>query len=156
MAEDSLIHLFFSCSFARIAWRTFFWPLDSLAWSSLSLSSWVKGIISPQATFGIPHSDVHLFQIYTSVLCDILRFSNNKAIHEGIIQDITKLAVSIKKFSLAHVAAWSSILAKEVQAWIPPQEGHHKINFDTAIKDSFSVQAAVCRDHKGSIIKAIS
>jgi hypothetical protein len=27
MAEDSLLHLFFNCSFARIAWRSSFWPL---------------------------------------------------------------------------------------------------------------------------------
>jgi hypothetical protein len=146
--------LFFSCSFARIAWRSSFWPLDSLAWSSISLSGWVKGIISPHTAFGIPHTDVHLFQIYATVLCDLLWFSRNKAIHEGIILDITKLAVSIKKSSLAHAAAWSSIPAKKDQAWIPPQEGHFKINFDTAIRDQFSVQAAVCRDSNGSILES--
>jgi hypothetical protein len=54
MEEDSLLHLFFRCSFARITWRSSFWPLDSQAWSSLSLSSWVQGIISPHAIFGIP------------------------------------------------------------------------------------------------------
>jgi hypothetical protein len=105
MEEDSLLHLFLRCSFARIAWRTSFWPLDSLAWSSLSLSSWVKGIISPHSAFGIPLSNVHLFQIYSSVLYDMLWFSRNKAIHDGIIADISRLSLSIKKSSLAHVAA---------------------------------------------------
>jgi hypothetical protein len=156
MAEDSLIHLFFSCSFARIAWRSSFWPLDSLAWSSISLSGWVKGIISPNTAFGIPQSDVHLFQIYASILCDQLWFSRNKAIHGGIIPDITKLAVVIKKSALAHAAAWSSISAKIDLAWIPPPVGHFKINFDTAIRDQFSIQAAVCRDSLGSILKVIS
>jgi hypothetical protein len=156
MEEDSLLHLFFRCNFARIAWRSSFWPLDSLAWSSLSLSSWVKGIISPNSAFGIPHSDVHLFQIYSAVLCDLLWFSRNKAIHDGIIPDISKLAIAIKKTSLAHAAAWLSVFAKDVQVWIPPQEGSFKINFDTAIRDLFSAQAAVCRDHTGSIIKVVS
>ena len=156
MAEDSLIHLLFSYSFVGIAWGTSFWPLDSLAWSSISLSSWVKGIITPHTAFGIPNSDVHLFQIYASVLCDMLWFSRNKAIHEGIIPDISKLAASIKKSSLAHVAAWSNFSIKEVQAWIPPQAGHFKINFDTAVRDHFSVQAIVCQDSNGSILKAIS
>jgi hypothetical protein len=40
--------------------------------------------------------------------------------------------------------------------WIPPQAGHFKINFDIAIRDHFSVQAVVCRDCNGSILKAIS
>jgi hypothetical protein len=80
MEEDSLLHLFFRCSFARIAWRSSFWPLDSLAWSSLSISSWVKGILSPHAVFGIPQDECHLFQIYSSVLCDLLWFNRNKAI----------------------------------------------------------------------------
>jgi hypothetical protein len=61
--EDSLSHLFFSCFFARISWRLSLWPLDSLKWSSLSLSDWIKGIIAPHIAFGIPPADSHLFQI---------------------------------------------------------------------------------------------
>jgi hypothetical protein len=53
-------------------------------------------------------------------------------------------------------AAWSSISVKKDQAWIPPQAGHFKINFDTVIRDQFSIQATVCRDSNGSILKAIS
>ena len=140
MQEDSLLHLFFRCSFARITWRTSYWPLDSLAWSSPSLSSWVKGIISPYIAFGIPQSNAHLFQIFAYILCDMLWFSKNKAIHEGIILDISKLALSIKKSSLAHAAAWSTILDKEVQVWTPPQEGFLKINFDVALETIFQLK----------------
>jgi hypothetical protein len=154
MAEDSLPHLFFNCSIARIVWRSSFWPLDSLAWSALTLSSWVKGIISPHFELGIPLVDEHLFQIYASVFCDLLWFTKNKVIHEGIPPDIAKLASSIKKSSLAHTAAWGSSTVKDPQVWIPPQAGHFKINFDTAIRDQFSVQAAVCRDSNGTILKA--
>jgi hypothetical protein len=35
-------------------------------------------------------------------------------------------------------------------------EGTLKINFDTPIKDHSSAQAAACKYHKGSIIKAVS
>jgi hypothetical protein len=69
---------------------------------------------------------------------------------------IAKLATSIKKTSLAHATTWCSSSVKEVQVWIPPQAGHFKINFNTAIRDQFSVQAVVCRDSNGSILKAIS
>jgi hypothetical protein len=156
MEEDFLIHLFFRCSFARIAWRTSYWPIDSLAWSSLSLSNWVKGIISPHIAFGIPQFDVHLFKIFAFVPCDMLWFSRNKAIHKGIIPNMYKLALSIKKSFLAHATAWSTIPDKEVQVWTPPLEGFLKINFDAVIRDQFLAQAIVCRDHKGTIIKAVS
>jgi hypothetical protein len=90
--EDSLPHLFFKCCFAKIAWRSSFWPLDSLAWASLTLPNWIKGITTPHASFGIPKFESHLFQIYAAVLCDLLWFSRDKAHHEGIISDISILA----------------------------------------------------------------
>jgi hypothetical protein len=83
------------------------------------------------------------------VLCDRLWFCRNKAIHEGTIPDISQLALSIKKTASAHAAAWGSVAVTEEQAWNPPLEGHYKLNFDTAIRDHFSAQAAVCRDHTG-------
>jgi hypothetical protein len=94
--EDSLSHLFFRCIFARVAWRSSFWPLDSLAWSLLSLPDWIIGIIHPFSSLGIPLADTHLFQIFAAVLCDLLWFSRNKAIHEGVILDINALAKSIR------------------------------------------------------------
>jgi hypothetical protein len=90
------------------------------------------------------------------VLCDILWFSRNKALHDGIIPNISLLASSIKKTSLAHFAAWSSKASNIVEVWSPPAKGSFKINFDTAIRGNFAAQAAICRDSNGKIIKAIS
>jgi hypothetical protein len=106
--EDSISHLFFRCIFARVAWRNSFWPLNSLAWSSLSLPDWIKGIINPFSSLGIPLEDSHLFQIFAPVLCDLLWFSRNKAYHEGVISDINSLANSIRKTTLQHATAWHS------------------------------------------------
>jgi hypothetical protein len=66
------------------------------------------------------------------------------------------LAASIKKTAIAHHAAWSLKTSKVVEVWTPPVKDSFKINFDTAILDTFSAQATVCRDSKGTIIKAIS
>jgi hypothetical protein len=153
---DSLHHLFFRCIFARVAWRQSFWPLDSQSWSSLSLPNWIKGIILPHLTFGIPKTETHLFQIFATVLCDLLWYSRNKAVHEGIIPNILQLADTIKKIALAHSAAWKPTPVPIAESWSPPAIGSFKINFDTAIRDNFSAQAAVCRDHNGSIISACS
>ena len=34
--------------------------------------------------------------------------------------------------------------------------GHYKLNFDTAIRDHFLVQAVVCKYHTGAIVKAVT
>jgi hypothetical protein len=119
--EDSLPYIFLRCIFARVAWRNSFWPLDSLTWSSLSLPNWIKGIINPFPSLGIPLADSHMFQIFATVLCDLLWFSKNKTFHEGVIPEINVLANSIIKTSLQHAAAWKSPspLAKELWSLVP-------------------------------------
>jgi hypothetical protein len=154
--EESFSHLFFTCIFARVAWRSSFWPLDSSAWFSIPPSNWIKGLIHPHSFFGIPPADCHLFQIFAAVLCDLIWFARNKAVHEGSIPDISSLARLIRKTTLAHAAAWHSTSPTVKEIWSPPSAGSFKINFDTAIRENFSVQAAVCRDSKGKIVKAIS
>jgi hypothetical protein len=106
--EDSLNHLFFRCVFARIAWRSSHWPLDSLKWSSLNLPNWIKGILSPHQSFGIPPDNTHLFQIYATVLCDMLWLSRNKAIRKGVLPDVSKFVEDVKRISLDHQVVWNS------------------------------------------------
>jgi hypothetical protein len=77
-------------------------------------------------------------------------------VHEGLIPDINVLVKSVRRTTLDRAIAWkySSLMTKEF--WSPPPAGSFKINFNTAIRKQFLVQAAVCRDSKGHIIKAIS
>ena len=62
LANDSLQHLFFECIFARVVWRHSFWPLDSTKFNFSSMVDWIKLIISPTNTLGIPLEDCHRFQ----------------------------------------------------------------------------------------------
>jgi hypothetical protein len=51
-----------------------------------------------------------------------------------------------------HLEAWNS---KALPAlWLPPAKGWVKLNFDVAVKDSFSVAAAVVSDENGDILNA--
>jgi hypothetical protein len=151
--DDSLSHLFFSSFFARISWRLSHWPLDSLKWSSLSLSDWIKGILTPHNSFGI--ADSHLF-IFVVVLCDLLWFSRNQAVHKWVLLDVLKLAANIKRVSLEHYEAWSSKLHPVKEIWSKPPPDLFKVNFDAAIQEDFSIQAAVCWNSNGLIIKILS
>jgi hypothetical protein len=75
-----------------------------MKWSSLSLPSWIKGILSPHQTFGICLVDSHLFQIYPIVLCDTLWFSKNQSIHNGVFSDASNFVENIRRISLEHYA----------------------------------------------------
>jgi hypothetical protein len=97
-----------------------------------------------------------LFQIFSTVLCDLLWFSRNQAIHKGVIHDALKLAPNIKRVSREHYAAWSSKKKPVKEIWSKPPSGFCKVNFDIAIRDEFSTQAAVCRDSNGVILKILS
>jgi hypothetical protein len=97
-----------------------------------------------------------LFQIFSTILCDLLWFNRNKVFHGGSIPNITKLAESIKKNASAHFAAWKSPHELESASWVPPSKCAFKVNFDTAIREHFSAQVVVCWDHSGRILKASS
>jgi hypothetical protein len=115
----------------------------------------VLHILFPNQTFGIPLANIHLFQIYAAILCDMLWFSRNKAIHKGVLPDASKFAEDINRISLDHHAAWKTKAQPMRELWSPPQAGNFKVNFNTAIRDLFSVQAAVCRDSTGAIVKVL-
>jgi hypothetical protein len=154
--EDSLSHLFFRCFFVRISWRLSPWTLDSLKWSALSLADWIKGILTPSSSFGINYVDSHFFQVFAAVLCDMLWFYRNQAVHKGVIPAVSTIAANIKRVALEHFTAWSSKTHPAKEVWSKPPQGFYKINFDTAIQENFSTQAAICRNSKGEIIKAIT
>jgi len=64
------------------------------------------------------------------------------------------LSRQINKVSLEHSIAWQHLSdLSVVEKWTPPPSSTFKINFDTAIRDTFSAQAAVCRDDHGQINK---
>jgi hypothetical protein len=86
----------------------------------------------------------------------MLWFHRNKAFHDGTSFDACTVAKLITKKYYQHCDAWSHKLAPIPEKWIRPPLNWFKINFDTAIRDSFSSQAAICRNHSGQLIKIAS
>lgn len=150
--SDSHRHLFFHCHFARVAWLLLSWPLDSTTLDSLNLCDWIRVILYPEPILHIPCSELHCFQVFATVTCDLLWFHRNKAFQF----DAHILAKLIINNYHQHCDAWSNKLDPTPEKWIRPPPNWYKINFDTAIHDSFSCQAAICRDHEGKVIKMTS
>jgi len=156
IGDDSLHHLFFNCIIARFVWRNSFWPLDSSAFNFSTMAHWVQQIISLGTSLHIPPTDHHKFQIFTAVACDLLWFYRIKSHHEGISIDVCLISQHINRVTMEHFNAWHPSLPIVMEKWQPPPHPWVKINFDTAIRGSFSVQAAVCRNSQGKIIHMAS
>jgi hypothetical protein len=109
-----------------------------------------------RSSFGIPLRDQHKFQIFAAVACDILWFYRNKAYHDGLSYDAISVSRHINKITLEHYQAWHPSSSTLEETWTLPPTNWVKIKFDTTIRDSFSAQAAICRDDKGHILQAIS
>jgi hypothetical protein len=152
VADDSLSHMFFECFYARIVWRLSFWPLDSTAFHFNSMEAWIATIIAPEHSLGIPLRDQHKFQIFAAVACDILWLYRNKALHENLTFDARSVSTHINKIALEHFQAWCSSSPVLLKGWVTPPPKWVKINFDTAIRDSFSAQAVICRDSQGQVL----
>jgi hypothetical protein len=151
---DSLYHIFFTCPIARIVWRQSFWCLDSIALPIADMIDWIH-IILNLGTIGILDSDIHLFQIFAALACDSIWFARNKAFHDNIVPNALVLSATINRTALEHHSTWTSKRSSPAP-WLKPCAPFYKINYDTAIKDSFSAQAAVSRDFSGSIIRCSS
>jgi len=150
---DSIRHLFFHCHFARVVWRLSPWPLDSTTLDSPNLCDWVRVILHPDALLHIPFLERHRFQVFAAVACDLLWFHRNKAFHDGLTFEARTIATLICTSYHQHCDAWSDKLFPKPEKWNRPPLNWYKINFDTAIRDSFSCQTAICRDHDGKLIK---
>jgi hypothetical protein len=120
VADDSLQHLLFNCIFARVVWRHSFWPLDSIAFHFSSMLDWIKLILCPSSSLGIPQEDCHKFQIFAFVACDILWFYRNKAFHDRTTFDARNISAHVNKISLEYFQAWHSAFAKPMEKWISP------------------------------------
>jgi hypothetical protein len=149
LSFSPLFQMLFCYSFLEI----FPWPLDSLKWASLNLSDWIKDILNPHNFFGIPFADSHLFQIFATMLRDMLWFSRNQAIHKGVLPEVL---ANIKCVFSEHFPTWSLKLHPKNEIWFKPPQDCCKVNFHAAFRETFSTQAAVCKNHKGEIIKTLT
>ena len=55
--------LFLECPFANIIWRSQKWPLDTSVFTDITISSWIRILLRPNALLGIPFNEVSEFQL---------------------------------------------------------------------------------------------
>jgi hypothetical protein len=95
---------------------------------------WIHLILDPEKFLNISNKEIHLFQVFVFVACDLLSLSRNKAQHESTIPEAISLAKTVGKIFLEHHSTWrSKTLPPPVERWTPPPSNAFTINFDTFI-----------------------
>jgi hypothetical protein len=98
---------------------------------------WTNVILSPGLSLAIPPAKHHKFQIFAYVACDLLWFYRNKAYHDGKIVNARFISSHINKINLEHFHAWHSRASFLEEPWTAPSDDWFKINFYTAIRETF-------------------
>jgi hypothetical protein len=65
-----------------------------------------------------------------------------------VLPDVLNLAANIKKVSMEHYAAWSSIKKPVKEIWSKPPQDFFNVNFDAAIREDFSTQSSCLQELK--------
>jgi hypothetical protein len=127
-----------------------FLAIDILALHIVDMTNWFSIILNP-TRIDIPLEDSHKFQIFAVVACDHIWFLRNRAHHEDLVPNALAIFAHINKLVLEHSLARKTSLPRSTEVWRKPSSSYIKINYDTAIRDSFSAQAAVIQDSSGTI-----
>jgi hypothetical protein len=142
------------CDLARILWRSSPWPLNPAGFALRPISDWILAIVFPSVWLSIPTRDSKRFQIFASLILDVIWMARNKLVHEAIQSDPVMAINQVTVLLDFHLSAWQATALPSL--WSLPPPGSFKANFDVAVRGNFSVAAAVITDSKGQIITAAS
>jgi hypothetical protein len=104
----NLSFIFLACPFAKILWISRKWPLDTATFCNLSISSWIRILLRPNALLGIPCNDVFEFQLTAAIVIDQIWFTRNWLTHKNVILDRAKDLKTITNVSRNHLLAWKT------------------------------------------------
>jgi hypothetical protein len=99
-------------------------------------------LLRPNALLGIPFNEVFEFQLTAVIVLDQIWFARNQLIQNNMVLVISNTLKTNANVVRTHLTAWKSS-PFGLSIWQPPPPGSLKINFDVAVKNSFSVLAAV-------------
>lgn len=138
-----------------MAWFQFPWMLNLSGMPSCSIGEWIQLILHADSTLHLPFEDFQPFILFFAILLDSLQFSKNQFVHHGIQAEPPMVIDKIRALYFKHSLAWNEVLRPTPPTlWRPPPDNVWKINFDVAVRNSYSFVAAVCRNIEGTILFA--
>ncbi|KAF4367084.1 hypothetical protein F8388_006392 [Cannabis sativa] len=160
-AEDSLLHLFFHCPFARACWFSSHYCLHSdqvLLNSSADIVSW---ILHPPSGVVPIRLDAVRFTQFAALLCYSLWETRNRAFHDGSLPRpmdvLAKIVKLVEEFRQALVINSESVLEDfgECRA-IPHEPRDFNFYVDAAVRGNEAYLAVVVFDRTGGFVDALS
>ncbi|GLT69355.1 hypothetical protein SLA2020_415130 [Shorea laevis] len=100
--SESIQHIFLDCILAKAVWRTSRWSLNSSSFAVLSIDSWIKAILHPNAVFGIPIVEVEYFQLLVMIALDAIWCARNNRIHNNVVPNFQSLLVQVQSSIAIH------------------------------------------------------
>ncbi|KAF5469211.1 hypothetical protein F2P56_013300, partial [Juglans regia] len=150
MENESLDHLFLNCIYSRVLWRNAPWPLDITCFAQAGIRNWINIILNPSDKLQISVSEVHNFQLFSTLAMDTLWFIRNQTIHNVANHTIHYFITKTMELYKEHAKAWEMKSTETHHNWRPPEsEDTFSITFDVAVRNNSSTSLAVCRNHQG-------
>uniref|UniRef100_A0A2N9ISW0 Reverse transcriptase zinc-binding domain-containing protein n=1 Tax=Fagus sylvatica TaxID=28930 RepID=A0A2N9ISW0_FAGSY len=160
MEEESIDHLFFKCSIARVIWFGTSWGIHSNLLSITSSKDIIKLICEPHIPIGQSHAASSLSiqtSIHFAVTLDHIWSLRNQVIHQNHKINLLTTIKSLESKIVEHIHSLEVTdleTEKPIVCWKAPTPGTIKFNVDAAICDNKAVIAAVARDSNGCLLKA--
>lgn len=153
---ESLHHLLLFCPYSRSVWNESPWQLNIVAFGTGSVEDWIRSILHPHQSIGIPMEDQHLFQFFAANAIDLVWAARNQIAHGGKRLTMGETARRVRLLSWEHWHAWrKKIQPSLVHVWQPPPNAKLKINVEVAVRDCFAIIAAIARDFQGTVLGAV-
>ncbi|KAF5477688.1 hypothetical protein F2P56_004305, partial [Juglans regia] len=151
MENENLDHLFLNCIFSRFLWRNAPWPLDITCFTQAGIRNWVNIILNPSDKLQISASEVHNFQLFSTLAMDTLWFIRNQTTHNIANHTIHYFITKTQELYREHAKAWEMEPIESQHSWRPPEsEDTFSITFDVAVRNNSSTSLAVCRNNQGT------
>lgn len=156
LGEESAKHLFMECKIIEILWLSSPWSLHISAFQHLSIKEWIFLFLTNDTSLNLLKDQAHQFCVFAVVIMDMVWFSRNKMVFDGVMPEPKLLLSKVVKIAGEHLVASSKFNRQPplLKTWIPPPSPWLKINFDIAIRPSFSGLSTVVRDYLSNFVFA--
>ncbi|XP_042964528.1 uncharacterized protein LOC122298726 [Carya illinoinensis] len=152
--EETLLHLFVECPVSRILWSQSSWPLNLSPLGLSSMKDWMQFVLNPMRKLGLTTQEEHSFKIFAGLILDFIWRLRNDTVHNQKVWSIQQISSQLNLSYEENLQAWKDITNSKLgKKWQNPPTNHICISFDAAVRNSFSMAAAVSRNSQGEVIE---